>query len=369
MMTMTMTVIIAFFSLISRLKINLRSKVSTSNKHYRRRNLQFLDPKTVEMKEKELITPEETPDEETIPTPIHQIPYLKKEIEEGGRLGNMMFQWAAIMGIARLNNLQPCHVPGTGNYWHEMLDAFEREFQECPDGDNVAYRWSDSQLDPLQVLRDPNDDRDVGIVEPTYLEKYRYFRDIPHEVFQAFKLRENHINAANEYLHPFIDSNPDIIKIGIHVRRGDLQNLHDLTFLKPSQFLVSPSYFENAMYFYRKRFGPNVRFFIASNTMSWCKEQEVFQNQPDVTFLPESSEYTPLTDFAILTTMDHLIISFGTFSWWAAFMGPSSRGGMVLYHDPVTINNDVLPSWLHIPDEPDMMAHYEIYEKYFGNNE
>ena len=378
-------------------------QVVTANQQtpsYRKLNSNLSDPKTIEPKSKSNNEPS---------TAQHIQFYLHKEIEEGGRLGNMMFQWASIMGIAELHQLIPCHVSNTGMiYWHEMLEAFEGPFPDCPDDSkSIIYKWNDKDLDNMiqhlhSLKNSPSTTTNypelfssfqkkekkgnIGIVEPTYLEKYNYFQHIPQKVMKTFHIQDKYQKKADQYLQQFTsNSKAKIIKIGIHVRRGDLEHLQEMTFLKQSQYLVSPDFYENAMVYFRRRFNTHdnnnnnsppskVLFFVASNTMSWCKNQTIFKNQDDVIFLPETSEQTPILDFTVLTHMDHLIVSFGTFSWWAAYLlsmknyrnnNENKDKSIVLYHDPITVNNDVLPSWIHIPDEPNMFSNYETYEKYF----
>ena len=78
------------------------------------------------------------------------------------------------------------------------------------------------------------------------------------------------------------------------------------------------------MEYYRSKYGANVNFVVASDDKRWCRQQRMFSN---VTVLPPVSAET---DFALLSTKcDHIIMSVGTFGWWAGWLA----GGEVVYYD------------------------------------
>ncbi|PVD32100.1 hypothetical protein C0Q70_07528 [Pomacea canaliculata] len=79
------------------------------------------------------------------------------------------------------------------------------------------------------------------------------------------------------------------------------------------------------MDYVRQRFR-DVTFVISSDDVKWCKEQ--FANISDVTVLQANSP--PAVDMMTLASLDHMIMTVGTYGWWASFLNP---GITVYYRD------------------------------------
>ena len=46
-----------------------------------------------------------------------------------------------------------------------------------------------------------------------------------------------------------------------------------------------------------------------------------------------AEKHAPAVDMAILAGCDHMIMTVGTFGWWAAYLGADARGGEVVHYD------------------------------------
>ena len=107
--------------------------------------------------------------------------------------------------------------------------------------------------------------------------------------------------------------------VGIHIRRGDF--LGKLRVNKG--FAVAPaSYFKTAMDFMKDKYSP-VQFIVASDGISWAKDN--LGNDSMI----YSSEFSADEDLALLASCDHVIISAGTFSWWAGWLA----NGTTIYYE------------------------------------
>jgi len=84
--------------------------------------------------------------------------------------------------------------------------------------------------------------------------------------------------------------------------------------------LPQPSYFLNAMKYFVKKYN-RVQFILASDDLSWCKKNIVGENI-------EYSDHNYPMDLAIMSLSDHIIISRGTYSWWAGWLCK----GTTVYH-------------------------------------
>ena len=73
-----------------------------------------------------------------------------------------------------------------------------------------------------------------------------------------------------------------------------------------------------------------MQFIVASDGPTWCSKQPFFLAD-DVRVVTE--KHTPAVDMAILAGCDHMVMTVGTFGWWAAYLGADANGGEVVYYD------------------------------------
>ncbi|CAL1532103.1 unnamed protein product, partial [Lymnaea stagnalis] len=126
--------------------------------------------------------------------------------------------------------------------------------------------------------------------------------------------------------------------VGVHARRGDF--LTD--FNKKLGFGVPKvSYFINAFHRMRSMLNDrNVTFVVTSDDLAWCHEN---LNFTDVKILePGSAEL----HFGVLANCDHVILSSGTYGWWAAWLAD----GISIYYDGYFVARSILRGNVHIPD-------------------
>ena len=91
------------------------------------------------------------------------------------------------------------------------------------------------------------------------------------------------------------------------------------------------SYFHNAMDYFRQKYA-NIVFIVVSEDKNWAKENIIGD---DVIYSTSESD---LLELALLTLCDHMIMSVGTFSWWAAYL---AGGDAVYYPNHVRPNSTI----------------------------
>ena len=197
-----------------------------------------------------------------------------------GRLGNMMFQYAAGLGISRrlnrtfimdkdkFNQLAPVHlqnifkishlgrIPG-GFHW-EMFTEFKPS----------KY---DNRCESLP------DDVDLMIVG--YFQSYKYFQNIDAEIRQEYIFLDHIQKQAEDLLMRTLPPGTATVTVGIHVRRGDKVTYPGL--VQPT------SYFRKAMEHMRQQHG-NVTFLVATDDRDWATSTDLLAGS-DVIVLEEAS--------------------------------------------------------------------------------
>ncbi|CAL1534418.1 unnamed protein product [Lymnaea stagnalis] len=240
-----------------------------------------------------------------------------------GRLGNQMFIYAALIGIARAQNRTVFIKSGTD---------LEATFQITHLNDSIdSTGWENegeahyATFDPKFMSLTPMNKTFHG-----FFQSWRYFHHNQDEVRSEFKFKDEIFRKAQEHLQKFKNESGDNFLVGVHVRRGDYLNDNNV---KLGYGVPQASYFHNAFKTIRELFrDKNVTFLIASDDLTWSKEN---LKDPDVRVVTEES---PLVHFAVLANCDHVVLSGGTYGWWAAWLSP----GVKIYYSKFVVNG----SWL-----------------------
>jgi len=234
-----------------------------------------------------------------------------------GRLGNQMFQYAGLRGIAA-NRGFDWVIPrpdtyGDSNYGlfdcFEMGSVTENNFGMVS-GQNVVTGRFDFNKDFFNRCPD-----DVNLHD--YFTTEKYFSNITDVIRQDFTFKSEVLEPCKEIIDEI--DNP----IFIHVRRGDY-------LVNPAAHPVCPiEYYEKAL----THFDDECPVLVFSDDIGWCKEQELFRG--DRFMLSEYSERYPQTcdtlegrqkalipyyDLCMMSLCNGGIIANSTMSWWAAWL-------------------------------------------------
>jgi hypothetical protein len=237
-----------------------------------------------------------------------------KNIGYSGRLGNQMFQYAALKALSLK----------TG---YELFLPDNLSIK--PDGcfDMTSYKWIEYKLDLLDCFKLdyinidkkslPNQYQEqrfsfepeiFDIIDNTaiegYFQSYKYFEDYKDEILKEFTFKSNILNKCSSQIKNH--TNP----VSIHVRRGDYVN-------HPGFWNVTPEYLQESLNYFND---DDYTFLIFSDDIEWCKQ--VF---PDgVVFIEGNNQFE---DLCLMSLCDHNIISNSSYSWWGAYLNqnPNKR--------------------------------------------
>ena len=171
-----------------------------------------------------------------------------------------------------------------------------------------------------------------------FMQSYGNFRHVKDEVLAMLTFNEEYVKKAATVLEPFRRDGDTIV--GIHARRGDKIDC---------SYCDAPGdvYYVKAIHRMREELGsltssgsPRIKFLIASEGFEGYRWFNEHKREGGI-FASDEFEYIgssdPMLDLAVLSSCDHIIASGGTFSWWAAFLGPAQKEGIV-------IHSNLLPS-------------------------
>ena len=228
-----------------------------------------------------------------------------------GQLGNQMFQYASILGVAEGIGTSCCipkHndvvVDGLGNRLRvELFDAFKINpehvgFIPAQDLQEKTYEYDDSFLKL-------NPDIDTNLVG--FFQTEKYFKHVKDKVRKEFTFQDYIVNECAEILDVF--ENP----IALHIRRGDYlinsMNHHNLTL----------DYYKEALTYFPK----DRQVVIFSDDTEWCMEQLLFVDDRFIISEGNGSYH----DLYLMTQCSDFIISNSTYSWWGAWL--ADRGTVI----------------------------------------
>jgi len=249
-----------------------------------------------------------------------------------------MFNLAAVEHVASITGRQPAILKF--NYilgLDEVFDIKIKRFDNlCPCyvfGENRSLRY-DHRLQELQVNGSYAEKaRYKSIFLNGFFQSWKYTLNVEHRLRQDFTFRPKIRHFAKAIL---ADSRPpgwigSYVRVGVHVRRGDVLNSDKVEF---GYTTPDKRYFANAMRYFVDRF-ERVQFIVASNDIDWCRQHlsdvaailPGFPHRVNVTFLTPRSTGK---DLAVLASCEHVIMSAGSYGWWAAWL---AQGITIYYSD------------------------------------
>ncbi len=234
-----------------------------------------------------------------------------------GRLGNQMFQYAGLRGIAANRGFNWL-IPRPDNYGdsnYGLFDCFKMSsVTEENFGTLNAQSIATGQFHFSQEFYDNCPDN-VNLHD--YFQSEKYFLNITEVIRQDFTFKDEVLEPCKEIIDTL--TNP----IFLHVRRGDYlgsQNAHPV---------CSIEYYQEAL----THFPSDCPVLVFSDDMEWCREQDLFKD--DRFMLSEYEErYTqtcdtndgrqraliPYFDMCMMSLCTGGIIANSSMSWWGAWL-------------------------------------------------
>jgi len=235
-----------------------------------------------------------------------------------GRLGNQMFQYSALRGIAKHHNYD-WMIPhpnqyGTGNYGlfecFQMSSVRESNFGILQTQKNIVtgqFHFSE------EFFKNCPDNANIH----DYFQTEKYFNNIEDLIRSDYTFKKNIVDACKDIFDEL--KNP----IFIHVRRGDYVN-------QPQNHPPCPvSYYEKSL----KYFDDDCEVLIFSDDIDWCKNQEFFNGdrflfsefEDRYDHLSETNDgniksLIPYYDLCMMSMCNGGIIANSSMSWWGAWL-------------------------------------------------
>ena len=211
-----------------------------------------------------------------------------------GRLGNQMFEYAALRGIAAKHGydwmIPPPENKGIENYsLHECFelssDRNEGVMEPCHYAQEPHFHFSDELFE-----RCPD-----GVSLHGFFQSWKYFVNVEDELRKDYTFHKGILDPCKEMIESVEEP------IMLHVRRGDPNLTDPLAEFPEDQPVI-----------------------VFSDSVDWVKEQEFFSGDRFMISEPKDKyadgSFTPYADLCLMSLCSHAIIANSSMSWWGAWL-------------------------------------------------
>lgn len=224
-----------------------------------------------------------------------------------GRLGNQMFQYAALKGIAAKHGYEIC-IPFSPNRneWtdHQLNEAFTMQTlnplnYQYIDVDRPIVSEETFCFNEKLFNECPN-----WVTLQGFFQTEKYFKHIRDQLLLDFEFHDYILEPAKEVVRDW--RNP----IALHIRRTD--------------YLTNPNHTALGLDYYSKTleyFDGDCDIIIFSDDPEWCLKQELFKSDR---FMVSETNNNYL-DLCLMTLCSGHIIANSSFSWWGAWLSNSEK--------------------------------------------
>ena len=241
-----------------------------------------------------------------------------------GGLGNQMFQYAIAKSIAIKNSDE--FKLDISFYSKQTLRKYELDLftieENLDSGESLLskvkrklgfilgdyYREKETTIFDKKVF-----DYDENIILDGYWQNENYFKEIRDDIIKDFTPKIDISNEAKKHLKQICSSN----SISIHLRRGDyIHNSH----INNVHGTCDLDYYMKAIKYINKN-TENIKYFIFSDDIVWCKEN--FDFLENKVFIDDTK--SGIDDLELMKHCKHNIIANSSFSWWGAWLNENDN--------------------------------------------
>jgi len=224
-----------------------------------------------------------------------------------GHLGNQMFQYAAIKGLALKHNrkfiIPPKEIFGK-HYYTPLKSNIDNCFQiQCDRGISSFPTINEKGFSFDNQMFENFPKEDLNLLG--FFQSDKWFSHISEDIKNDFKFIPEYFDTASELRQQFSS------KLGcLHIRRTDYVN-------NPNHNCQSLEYYKKSI----NQIPNDCEILIFSDDPKWCQDQKIFSS--DRFLISETNN--PYIDMCLMTLCDYIIIASSTFSWWGAYLSNSKH--------------------------------------------
>lgn len=246
------------------------------------------------------------------PKPVRSVGYITATHAGTTRLGNLMFMYATMLGVAEKLHKRPVFDIGKLSSTFELtapLGYIENRLGSFVEHYTEYGRRASAYDREVFSLEGEN------IMLHGYWQSWKYFEHVKVKIRTEFRFKKNIETIILGTIEEIRIQHPNRKIIGIHVRRGDMAEGDKYEF----GYTVAPaSYIKKAMAFMEMKHSSNVVYVVASDDLRWCNKNIKKRFINKIVLLSPFRDVK--LDMALISHCDHVIITVGTYGWWGAWL-------------------------------------------------
>ena len=225
-----------------------------------------------------------------------------------GYLGNAMFQYASLLGIADKNNYTAKYdydKVGTMATLHDVFNITKLENMPVSEQvHSIGRIWKEPNFHFCEEAFNLKDNSGLF----GYFQSEKYFKHIESDIRSEFTFSEEVQKECDSKIEEIKNKTDNGTITSVHVRLGDYKMLEHV--FVP---LIKTEYYQHALSASSQE-KENTTILIFSNEIEMCKN--LFQG-PNCVFAEGGSTEQ---DMCLMSKCDNNVIANSSFSWWAAWL-------------------------------------------------
>ena len=246
------------------------------------------------------------------------------------RTGNMLFMLAALLYASELTGRKPIMPESFPYAWINHifvndLPRFPNGFIYDPNNSIIISESKPGQVFDEQFrnnLLNKSMEKVTTILICGYFQSYRYVVEVEEELRSYLKFKNDILRSVDEYMRNETVDTPNIIYVGVHVRRTDFITSANS---ENGRLVVDETYINSTMKYVIESLGASRQFvaFVCSDDINWVRNAVQKLNfsylYPNLEVV-YSVGHDPAFDLCLLSKCNASIISTGSYSWWAGWL-------------------------------------------------
>lgn len=236
-----------------------------------------------------------------------------------GQIGNQMFQYASLKGIALANQV---------DFFIPPKDIFGSQYPIISKLDDCFDLKSERGISNFNTYEEKSFSYDSDLMDGIifdlnlhgYFQTEKYFYHCKKEIKKDFSFKSEILDPCEEMSSSFCEL------ISLHVRRSD--------------YIGNENYCLQSILHYKialSMIGRDLPVLVFSDDIEWCREQDFFND--DRFMISESNN--AYIDLCLMSLCNYHIIANSSYSWWGAWLSNSKKviAPKKWFNGPL-INND-----------------------------
>jgi hypothetical protein len=242
-----------------------------------------------------------------------------------GRLGNQMFQYAALVGISKKHGidfsigktnleLYKCfNIPNKiKSYYNPDFVGAHNLGNEVTIKDNYTILILNNKDQWDNLLNTNFDNKFFNTNHDNksifgFFQNYNYFKNVENDLRKIFTFKSNYSKICKSYFNEIFSESKTI---ALHIRRTDYLESSVLNTL-------SLEYYENSL----SQFDCSIPVLVFSDDIEWCESQNIFNSNR---FIMMKSNNTYI-DLCLMSLCNYHIVANSSYSWWGSWLAKSEK--------------------------------------------